>query len=81
MRYLWLSVFALCGLALYTWIETWAQAHREAHERLLEELNPCLKHGHTQECEECNIPFMGTSWPDSITVPNDNGTSLTSSTT
>lgn len=76
MRELWFSAFAICGVALYLCIETWAQAHREAHQRILDELNPCLQHGQAVECEECN-----TSWPDCITVPSDNGTSITHSTT
>ncbi len=37
MRTLWFTAFAICGIAFYVWIETWAQAHREAMERLLEE--------------------------------------------
>lgn len=79
MRYMYFTAFAICGIAFYVWIETWAQAHREAHQRLLEELNPCLQHGDTKECELCNTTV--TSWPDNITVPNDNGTSITHSTT
>ncbi len=77
MRTLYFSAFAICGIAFYVWIETWAQAHRQAHQRLLEELNPCLQHGRNAECELCNTTFTSTSWPDSITVPNDNGTSIT----
>lgn len=75
MRYLWLSAFALCGLAAWAWIETWAQAHREAHQRLLDELN-----AETCPSERCEcIPIVNdvTSWPDSITVSDFNGTSIT----
>ena len=36
-RYLWISAFAICGLAAWAWIETIAHAHREAMERLLAE--------------------------------------------
>ncbi len=37
MRTLWFSAFAICGIAFYVWLETWAQVHRQAYERLLEE--------------------------------------------
>lgn len=37
MRYMYFTAFAICGIALYLWIETWAQAHRRAFQRLLEE--------------------------------------------
>ncbi len=78
-RYLWFSAFAICGIALYTWIETWAQAHRQTYERLLAELNSCLRHGYPEPCALCELcGFTGTSWPDSITVPSDNGTSIAS---
>lgn len=63
MRYLWFSAFAICGLAAWAWIETWAHAHREAHQRLLEELNTkipaCLQHGYSEPCGLCNSLFSG----------------------
>lgn len=37
MRTLYFTAFAICGIAAYLWIETWAQANRQAYERLLEE--------------------------------------------
>lgn len=78
MRYLWFSAFAICGIAFYLWLETWAQAHRQAHERLLEEL-ATDRDFRIEEDTEANLVCIdaSTSWPDSITVPNDNGTSIT----
>lgn len=36
-RYLWFSAFAICGIAFYVWIETWAHYNREKLEELLAE--------------------------------------------
>jgi hypothetical protein len=87
-RYLWFSAFAICGIAFYVWIETWAQAHRQAMERLLEEAEESRAFTALSEAsfaEDWDNPIEGysdsTAWPPSITVPNDNGTSITHTTT
>lgn len=89
-RYLWFSAFAICGIAFYVWIETWAHYNREKLEELLEGSEKSRKPDCLCSRDESGLRFDivcprhdgefivdTTSWPSSITVPNDNGTSIT----
>lgn len=72
MKYLYFSAFAICGLTFWLGLETWARAHREAHQRLLEELNTkipaCSLHGYSEPCGLCGISYNSTSSTDHFTI-------------
>ncbi len=71
-RYLYFSAFAICGIAFYIWIETWAQAHRQAMERLLEE---------SEESRCATIHYNGSKFiihPNGSKTAVDNGTTTDS---
>lgn len=84
MRTLYFTAFVICGIAFCVWLETWAQANRQAYERLLEELADtelCTQQGYCGPCEAFHPFPVGTSWPNSITISNHNGSSITHTTT